>query len=142
MKTVNAYGMPCEGCMIGTAFQKLTAQLERILKQENLDIKAGDYMILRALYNSDGLQQCELSELIGKDKSSICRSVSNLLQKGLVKTEPISYKCVRVWLTDKAEELRPIILKIAEERQKALYDLAPERDIEGFVKVLKAIINS
>ena len=141
MENGKTYGMPYVGCLMGTAFQRLTTQLEAVLKREGLSITSAEYMILRALYSRDGLQQCEIVEMVGKDKSSICRSVASLVKKGFVNTETLSYKCIRVWLTDKAMETEPLIMRIATERHQALLDLAPEKDIDTFVRVLKAIID-
>lgn len=141
MENEKTYDMPYVGCLLGAAFQRLTTQLEAVLKREGLGITSAEYMILRALYSRDGLQQCEIVDMIGKDKSSICRSVSALAKKKLVNTEPVSYKCIKVWLTDKAQEIRPQIMQIAAERHQALLDLASTKDIEVFVKVLKAILN-
>ena len=141
MENEKTYDMPYVGCLIGSAFQRLTVQLEAALKREGLGISAAEYMILRALYSRDGLQQCEIVDMVGKDKSSICRSVSALTKKDLVRTEPVSYKCIRVWLTDKAREIQARVMQIAEERHQALLDLATPKDIEAFVRVLKAIMN-
>lgn len=141
MENEKTYDMPYVGCLMGSAFQRLTTQLEATLKRDSLGITSAEYMILRALYSRDGLQQCEIVDMIGKDKSSICRSVSALAKKELVNTEPVSYKCIKVWLTDKARKIRPQIMQIAAERHQALRDLASTKDIETFVKVLKAILN-
>ncbi|MDE7421130.1 MAG: MarR family winged helix-turn-helix transcriptional regulator [Muribaculaceae bacterium] len=141
MENEKTYDMPYVGCLMGSAFQRLTVQLEAALKREGLGITSAEYMILRALYSRDGLQQCEIVDMVGKDKSSICRSVSALAKKDLVITEPVSYKCIRVWLTDKARGIQPRVMLIAEERHKALLNLAPQKDIEAFVRVLKAIMN-
>ena len=141
MENEKTYDMPCVGCLIGSAFQRLTVQLEAALKREGLGISAAEYMILRALYSRDGLQQCEIVDMVGKDKSSICRSVSALTKKDLVRTEPVSYKCIRVWLTDKAREIQARVMQIADERHQALVNLATPKDIDAFVRVLKAIMN-
>lgn len=141
MENEKTYDMPYVGCLMGSAFQRLTIQLETVLKRDGLNITAAEYMILRALYSHDGLQQCEIVEMVGKDKSSICRSVAALAKKGYVNTESVSYKCIRVWLTDKARKAEPLIMQIAAKRHKALKDLASSKDIEAFVRVLKAIVN-
>ena len=141
MENEKTYDMPYVGCLMGSAFQRLTVQLEAALKREGLGITAAEYMILRALYSRDGLQQCEIVDMVGKDKSSICRSVSALVKKNLVRTETISYKCIRVWLTDKARKIRPQVMLIATERHQALLNLATPNDIEAFVRVLKAIVD-
>ncbi len=133
--------MPYVGCLVGAAFQKMTAQLEMALKKAEIPITAAEYMILRALYSTDGLQQCEICEMVGKDKASICRSVSSLAKKGLINPEPVSHKCIRVWLTETAQEIRPQIMKIADDRHKAMTSLASEKEIESFIKILKSIVN-
>ncbi len=139
MEDKKTYGMPYVGCLVGAAFQKMTSQLETALKKAEIPITAAEYMILRALYSTDGLQQCEICEMVGKDKASICRSVSSLAKKGLIKPEPVSYKCIRVWLTDKANEIKPQIMKIADDRHKALTSLASEKEVESFIKILNLI---
>ena len=140
MENEKTYDMPYVGCLMGSAFQRLTVQLEAALKREGLGITSAEYMILRALYSRDGLQQCEIVDMVGKDKSSICRSVSALAKKNLVITEPVSYKCIRVWLTEKARAIQPKVMQIADERHKALLKLASQKDIEAFVRVLTAIL--
>lgn len=141
MENDKIYEMPYVGCLMGSAFQRLTTQLETALRDEGIGITSAEYMILRALYSHDGLQQCEIVDMVGKDKSSICRSVAALAKKGLVITEPLSYKCIRVWLSEKARDIQPKIMRIAKERHKVLTDLASHNDIEAFVRVLKAIVS-
>ena len=140
-KETKTYDSPYVGCLGGAAYQKMIIDLEATLKKYGLKITAAEYMILRALYSSDGLQQCEISQMIGKDKASISRSVSVLTKKGYVRQEQVSYKCCRVWLTQLAQSQKPLIMKIAAERHTALLVIASPTDIEAFVKVLKAIVN-
>ena len=128
------------GCLIGTAFQRLTTQLETALKAAGLKITSAEYMILRALYSQDGLQQCEIAGMVGKDKASVSRSVTALAGKELVRSEQISHKCCRVWLTAKGREIETRIMTIADERHKALTDLVSREDLEAFQRVLNSII--
>ncbi len=136
----NTYATPYVGCLVGAAFQKLIAQLDAALKKAALSITAAEYMILRALYTNDGLQQCQICDMVGKDKASICRSVAALDKKGLIKTEYVSHKCIKVWLTEKANEIRPQIMRIADERHKALLSLASEERIKSFIEILDLIV--
>ncbi|MBD5307798.1 MAG: winged helix-turn-helix transcriptional regulator [Bacteroides sp.] len=137
---ITTYRMPCVGCLIGTAFQRLTTQLETALKAAGLKITSAEYMILRALYSQDGLQQCEIAGMVGKDKASVSRSVTALAGKELVRSEQISHKCCRVWLTAKGREIETRIMTIADERHKALTDLVSREDLEAFQRVLNSII--
>lgn len=133
--------MPYIGCLIGSAFQQLTSELEATLKREKLNITAPEYMILRALYSKDGLQQCEIADMVGKDKASVSRCVASLSKKELVKTQQVSHKCCKVWLTSGSEQIKPKILEVAEKRHNALLSLCSKEEFNIFVKVLKSITN-
>ncbi len=133
--------MPNVGCMIGKVYQKLTSQLEAALKEAGLDITASEYLVLRVLYNRDGLQQCEIVDTLGKDKASVCRTVAALARKGLVDTEQVSHKCLRVWLSLLGRDLQPAILAVACERHQALVSVVPDGDMEVFVRVLNQILD-
>ncbi|MDE6371115.1 MAG: hypothetical protein K2K92_06470, partial [Duncaniella sp.] len=75
-----------------------------------------------------------------KDKSAVCRCVSAMEKKGLVKTQPVSLKCLRVFLSQKAHDIRPRVMAVAETRHKALLDLTTPHELEIFMKILKNII--
>ena len=132
--------MPCIGCRLGSAYQRLIGQLDEALRRHGLGITSGEYLILRSLFSTDGLQQCEIADMVAKDKSSVSRSVAALVRKGLVRTEPVSYKCNKVWITDKARDIKPSIMLVADERHEALCRLAPHDDLEAFARVLEAIL--
>ncbi|MDE5969338.1 MAG: MarR family transcriptional regulator [Muribaculaceae bacterium] len=141
MKTENkTYQSPALGCMLGSANQILLDELEKALKEANLDLTTVDYLVLRALYSKDGIQQCEIADMVGRDKAGICRCVTGLVKKGLVRTEPISYKCLKVYLTDKARSIESGVMQVAEIRHQALADLVGPAELEVFNKVLEKII--
>ena len=98
MNSINSLSKtPAIGCLIGTAYQILLSRLASTLKEAGLDITTSEYLVLRAIYSNDGLQQCEIAEMVGKDKAAICRCVAGLAKKGLVRTESVSHKCLRVY---------------------------------------------
>lgn len=133
---------PTVGCKMGLAYKILLTQLEDALRKANLNINPNEYLILRALYNNNGAQQCEISELIGKDKSIVSRCIEGLVDKNLVKTEDISHKCRKVYYTAAADEIKPRIMSVANERHKALTDLTNPDDLKIFINVLHNIIKS
>lgn len=132
--------MPNLGCMLGTAYQCLVRKLEAILKKELPEITVPEYMILRSLYYRDGMQQCEIGEIVGKDKGMVSRTVKGMAAKGLVSTECVSHKCLRVYLTSKAEGLKSTVLSIADSRQKELETLLGSDRLSIFSECLKKII--
>lgn len=134
--------MPNVGCMVGTAYQVMVAQLDRKLADEGLELSVPEYMILRALYTRDGMQQCEIGTMLGKNKGAISRCVATMVRKNLVATEPVSHKCLRVYLTAESRRLKPRILEIARQRQQALESMLSPDEINGFVSALKKIIET
>ncbi len=132
--------MPYVGCLVGTAFQKMTNQLDEALKAANINLSTPEYMILRALYSRDGLQQCEIGDMVGKDKAAVSRTVRSLAAKDFVRTETLSRKCCRVWLTEDGRSIETAVMRVAAARHSALQRLAPEEDIETFIRVLQTII--
>ncbi len=135
-------GSPALGCLMGTAYQKLLGELGSALKNAGLDITAGEYIVLRAIYSREGMQQCEIAEIVGKDKAAVCRLVSSLEKKGLIRTESVSYKCLRVYASEKGWEMEPRILSVAQLRHQALADIVAPDELEIFAKVLNKIVSS
>ncbi|MDE6027030.1 MAG: MarR family winged helix-turn-helix transcriptional regulator [Muribaculaceae bacterium] len=133
---------PAVGCMIGKAYQTLLSQLSKALQGAGLNVTTSEYLVLRALYSGDGIQQCEIASLTGKDKASICRCVAGLEKKGLVSTESVSHKCLKVFLAPKAKEIEPKIMEVAHSRHNALLDLTTPQEFEIFTKVLEKIITT
>lgn len=135
------YRLPNLGCQIGTAYQRLLSQLASALEKAGLDVTTSEYLILRALYTSDGMQQCEIASLISKDKGAVSRSVAAMVKKGLVVTDPVSRKCLRVFLSEKGRQIEPAIMRVSEARHQALVGLVSPEELKVFVKVLKIIAN-
>lgn len=143
MKTENEnrlYELPNMGCMLGTAYQTLVSRLAETLQKEQCGISVAEYMVLRAIYTCDGMQQCEIGEMVGKDKGAVCRTVKSLEAKGLVRTEQISHKCLRVYITDKGTDIRPSVMRIAEAKDRQLSKLLCPEELEAFQSILMKII--
>lgn len=133
---------PALGCKVGQAYQIMLGQLASALKEAGLDITTGEYLVLRAVFSKEGIQQCEIADMVGKDKAAVCRCVSGLLDKGLLATEQLSHKCLKVYLTDKSRQMEPKIMKVARMRHKALADLTNYEELEIFIDILDKIISS
>lgn len=134
--------IPALGCKVGQAYQIMLRQLADALREAGLDITTGEYLVLRAVNSREGLQQCEIADMIGKDKAAVCRCVSGLMQKGMVKTEVVSHKCLKVYLTDESRHVMPAVLAVSAKRHKALMNLTSPEELDIFTTVIEKIINS
>lgn len=139
-KMTNIYGGPNVGCMLGTAYQILVGDLGKALNEANIDVTVPEYLILRSLYSRDGLQICELSDMVGKDKGAVSRCVKGLVKKGLVNTEQVSHKCLKVFVSDKGRGLESGIMEEAQKQHNALASLLTLDERKMFISSLQKII--
>lgn len=133
--------MPNAGCMLGAAYQTLVAQLQEALTRAGLDLTVAEYLILRSLYTRDGMQQCEIADILGKDKAAVCRCIKKMLDKKLVRSEPVSHKCLKIFVDSLGTEIRPTVMAVAAERHKALESLLTPDEMSILVTTLQKIIS-
>lgn len=141
-KTIENIENPALGCKVGRAYQMMLSQLATALKEADLDITTSEYLVMRAIYSTPGAQQCEIADMVGKDKAAVCRCVAGLEKKGLLTTESVSHKCLKVYPSDQAKELESRIMEVAAKRHQALAELNTPAELEIFTRILDKIINS
>lgn len=95
-----------------------------------------EYMLLRAVATRPGMQQCEISEMIGKDKASICRGVANMVKKGYFKTESLSHKCLRVYLSEKGQSIMNDVMSVARDRHRELEKILDKNELRILTEIL------
>lgn len=137
-----SYQTPAIGCLVGTAYQVLQNDLATALRQKGINISAAEYLVMRAVYSEEGLQPCDVARVVGKDQASVCRSVASLVKKGLLKTESVSHKCLRLFLTEEGRGLREGIMEVAKQRHEALVGMIGQSNLKNFEEVLGKIIRS
>ena len=141
MKNTNGdIEIPALGCKIGRAYFILLSQLANTLNEAGLEITTSEYLVLRAVYSKEGIQHCEIAELVGKDKAAVCRCVATLEKKGFIVTESVSHKCLKVYPTEYACKIEPRIMEVAERRHQALAALSSPENLKIFTDILDKII--
>lgn len=141
-KLENIYDGPNMGCMLGTAYQSLISELNKALEVAGLDVTVAEYLILRSLYSRNGMQICELSDMVGKNKGAVSRCVKGLVEKGFVTARQVSHKCLKVYVSDDGRRIEPEIMKVARERQEALDSMLSPEEKHIFFFTLQKIINN
>lgn len=136
------YEMPNVGCMMGAAYQTLVRHLANELQKAGLKITPSEYLIIRSLYTRDGMQQCEIADMIGKDKGAISRGVSSLLKKGLVTTECVSHKCIRVYISETGRKIETQVMGVADRCHATLCSNITFAQGTALVEILRKIIYS
>lgn len=141
-KELNIYSMPNVGCMLGAAYQVLVVQLQAALSDAGLDLSVPEYLVMRTLYSRDGLQQCEIADILGKDKAAVCRCIKKMLEKGLVRAESVSHKCLRIYVDSKGREIHDDIMAVSVRRHRALESLLTRNEMSTFTTVLRKILDN
>ena len=139
-KTAIETPAPAVGCLVSAAAQSMLGALTRALTEADVPLTAPEYLVMRAIYSRDGLQQCEIAELTGKDKATICRCVASLARKGLVRTEQVSHKCLRVYVAQEGRRIERDVMRVAAERHAALQSLLAPGEMSTFKAILSRII--
>lgn len=141
-KTNENIESPALGCKVGRAYQKMLSQLATALKESGLDITTSEYLVMRAVYNTPGCQQCDIADSVGKDKAAVCRCVAALEKKGLLITESVSHKCLKVYPSEKARVIEPLIMEVAMKRHLSLLELVTPAELKIFTGILDKIIDT
>lgn len=114
---------------------------QRRFKELGFNITVDQWLVLKNLYESKGMKQNELADLVFKDNPTLTRMIDLLCKKGLTQRtmHPQDRRSFVVTLTregqKKVEQLKP---KMRDVRVKAWEGLT-EKDFQQFKKILNAI---
>lgn len=99
-------------------------------KMKELDLSAGQFFVLLILSREQGLTQDTLAWRLLIDKGSIARAVNVLEENGYVKrvTDENNRRAVRIYFTEKGEQLVPEISKIERELEEGIFSLLSEEE--------------
>ena len=77
-------------------------------------IGSGQSIFLVALYQSDGINQEELSSKLMIDKGTTARAIGKLEKEGYVirRINPEDRRSYHIFITDKARKIQPILYKV------------------------------
>nr|WP_100403246.1 MarR family transcriptional regulator [Bacillus sp. FJAT-42315] len=95
-------------------------------------------LVMMLLWKKDGLSQQEIAEKLKKDKTNIARMLLNLEQKGLIRRVCCQHdrRSLKVFLTEKGDNLKEIIIPIAKEINKQIYKGISEEELQTVRSVL------
>ncbi|MDZ4770478.1 MAG: MarR family transcriptional regulator [Chloroflexota bacterium] len=100
-----------------------------------------EWYILRALYERDGQHASELARAVGRAATSFTPNLDKLQGKGFVerRPDPADRRAVRIFLTDKALDMKTNVVKSAKELDQRIRQLFEEDNYEVFHKVVSQL---
>lgn len=102
------------GFLIHRAFYMMVKMLNKLLKENKLNLQHSDFAILMVLKQAEGASQSQLSTLQGKERSGVSRTLANLEKEGYILRSKIDGKTNYVTLSEKGKALFPLLTEIAD----------------------------
>ena len=124
---------------IGRVMRRVYNYYDRRLSP--FDLTVSQYFVFNALWMGDGITFVELGERVSLDTSTLTGIVDRMERNGFVerRPNPEDRRSVLVFLTDKARELGPRILKFADELDDSLRRPFSQKEIGTFERVLMSL---
>lgn len=112
------------------------------LLQPECGIAAEQFATLKIIQEDSDVTQTRIAELLGKDKTTVGRSIESLLKKDLLAREDVKSdrRANRVFLTQKADVILESAIPIAQNFNKTVKSKLSKNEIEIFFKVLDTIL--
>jgi DNA-binding MarR family transcriptional regulator len=91
-------------------------------KLESYHLGSGQFHFLMALYQKDGINQEHLAEVVRIDKGTCARAIKRLEEEGYIRRiiDSNDKRAYQIFLTDKAQQMRPVIRRILREWTRTL----------------------
>jgi DNA-binding MarR family transcriptional regulator len=91
-------------------------------KLESYHLGSGQFHFLMALYQKDGIHQEHLAEILRIDKGTCARAIKRLEEEGYIRRviDSKDKRAYQIFLTEKAQQMRPVIRRILREWTRTL----------------------
>lgn len=111
---------------------------------KDYNIGSGQVMFLLELYYCDGISQEKLSSYLNIDGANTTRAIRKLEEEGYVvrRQDEEDRRVKKIYLTDKALEIKPIVLNLINQWENRLTRKLTRVEREVFVDLLKKIGHS
>ncbi|WP_345991699.1 MarR family winged helix-turn-helix transcriptional regulator [Sulfurimonas sp. HSL-1716] len=112
------------------------------LLRPSFGIAAEQFATLKIISEDNEVTQTQIAELLGKDKTTVGRSIDSLLKKGLLAREDIENdrRANRIFLTPKAENILGSAIPLAQKFNETVKSRLSKEEIETFFRVLDTIL--
>ncbi len=123
--------------------KKLIMYIRKMLKP--YDFSRGEFPVLfKLIKKGDGKTQKELCEALHISKSTISKVIDSLVEKGYLVREkdPDDKRAVRIYLTDKKDEIEDLIRKIDRRAEDRMLEGFQEDEKEALRNFLERIMEN
>jgi DNA-binding MarR family transcriptional regulator len=113
-------------------------------KVEAKGVSVAEWVVLRLLYDHDGMSPSLLAERMGMTKGAISKLADKLGDKGLVRREAkdTGGRGLSLYLTTAGRSLVPRLARLADENDAAFFDALSDREREQLTALLRKLASA
>ena len=129
------------GLMIYRTALALKSALQRCFKEKGFEITAEQWVIMRHLWEDEGISQREIGEKAAKDKPNITRMLDALEKKRLIfrQPDPRDRRKFCVYLTKEGKQLHERLLPLAQTLRERVTRSLSQPEIDRVKETLSKI---
>ena len=111
-------------------------------KIKSYDISVEQWVVLRTLFNNEGITLQEASTLVGVDNSSLSRMIERLVVRGLVirTMHPNSRRTLVLTLSSTAKKLVPLLAQEADKNDLEFFKTLQSSEKSFFLNTIKDLL--
>lgn len=117
----------------------MSVHLNKLLREEGIDLPHSQYVVLRLLYLEDGISQQELAKRAFKDTAAVKRTLDILEGKKLIKRTPADMKKNSVVITPAGRKLMPRVMTYLENSKDTYLSGISDEEHETVIRVLEKL---
>ena len=108
---------------------------------QQLGLTVIEWYVLRALYDMDGQHASQLASDVGRAATSFTPNLDKLQEKGFItrRPDPNDRRAVRIYLTQKAQDKRQVVLHLADELDQQFEAQFSPDELDCFQDVLAVL---
>lgn len=127
------------GFLLARASSSIATYLNCILKKQEINLPHSQYIVLKYLYNKDGISQQQLANRLFKDTAAIKRTLDILEKKGLAVRVPITLRKNSVKITNAGKKLIPKVMACVEKSKETVLAGISKDEYNIFAGILEKI---
>jgi DNA-binding MarR family transcriptional regulator len=114
------------------------------LKVESYGVTVAEWVVLRALFDSDAVNPSQIAGKIGLTRGAISKLVDRLVGKRFVlcRTEKTDRRYQTVTLSASGRKLVPVLAKLADQNDQEFFSHLSEQERAGLFAVLRNIVQT
>ncbi len=130
------------GFLLARASNSMSTHLNSLLKKDGIDLPHSQYIILKYLYEEDGISQQELADNVFKDTAAVKRSLDILEKKGLVQRIPVTMRKNSIVITEQGKQLMPKVMNCLKKSKESVLTGISEQEYKLLTDILEKIYHN